>query len=91
MIGQEPWMPRRSSQERRLPAPARVIAAGMQHSRTLAQNSVVSVGRTSPTLLESHSDQLLDKRLWQRLVDREVEGALCHRVPLELGGKLCQD
>ena len=49
------------------------------------------VGGTSPTFLETHSDQLLDKCLRQRLVDREVEGALCHRVPLKLVGKVRQD
>ena len=47
--------------------------------------------RTSSVFGESHGDQLLDERLRKWLVDREVKGALRHRVTLELIGQLRQD
>ena len=51
----------------------------------------VKLPRALANLPEPERDQFFDERLRQRTVDWEVEGALGHRVALNLIGKLRQD
>ena len=55
-----------------------------------ARGGLRSPSRTSPVFGEPLGDELPDECLWKRLVDREVKGALRHRVALELIGELRQ-
>src|ERR1035441_2720055 len=59
------------------------VALANRHHRGLA--------RAPADLREAHRDQFLDKRLRQGAVNREVQGALGHRVAVELTRELRED